>query len=424
MSLPPAIATRTWTSGNRLRERLGAKLVITANPLKSLSYEEGCCRFASLNPLKSLSAMVRVLNVVHTLGLLCVAAAATSRQADSVDLQDIYIAGQNDTAGLSYTCFRIPSLVRTKTGAIIAFAEGRRGSCSDQGDVKIVSRRSTDNGISWSPIEQVRSENGHTIGNPAPITDLNTGTLWLLYARDDNEVFVASSDTDGASWSPSTNLTATLKPNPDPKSWVATGPPGGVQLPSGRLVTAAYFNRPDGGTRAYAVYSDDHGRTWQHGAAVGINTTPGTSVYGGGESQVVPFGGGEGLAMLIRARTTFSEDVSHNHALAFSTDGGATFSNSSRMSGIKTVYCEGSMAAADNGDLLMSSPDSSNGVRINITLWAAPKETPTDFKYLFTLYSGSSAYSSMLSLQNGGDYINLFERDGSQRISLARFRYP
>merc|ERR1711907_861334 len=107
--------------------------------------------------------------------------------------------------------------------------------------------------------------------------------------------------------------------------------------------------------------------------------------------------------MLIRARTSISgstedegavNDVSHNHALSFSEDGGATWSNSTRVSGIDTVYCEGSLAAADNGDLLMSSPDSRNGVRINVTVWAAKKATPTDFEYLLTLYPGSSAYSS------------------------------
>ena len=193
--------------------------------------------------------------------LLIVLAALPSGAA--LELQDLYLAGQVDTTGLNYTCFRIPSLVMTKTGHIIAFAEGRRGSCSDQGDVRIVSRSSTDAGKTWGPITQVKNETGHTIGNPSPIADLSTGTVFLLFARDDNELFVASSADDGVSWSASTNVTSALKPNPDPKAWVASGPPGGVQLPSGRLVTAAYYNRAsDGGTRAYAVYSDDHGKTW------------------------------------------------------------------------------------------------------------------------------------------------------------------
>ena len=167
----------------------------------------------------------------------------------ALDLIDVYTAGQKDTAGLSYTCFRIPTLLKTKTGDVIAFAEGRRGSCSDQGDVRIVSRRSKDGGETWSPIIQVLNETGHTIGNPSPIMDFETGIIWLLYARDDNQIWLSSSVDEGKTWDHGVNMTAPLKPNPDPKAWVATGPPGGVQVAgSGRLVTAAYYNRPDGGT--------------------------------------------------------------------------------------------------------------------------------------------------------------------------------
>ena len=351
-------------------------------------------------------------------------------------LHDVYNVSMSDTAGLLYSCFRIPSLLRQADGNLIAFAEGRRGGCGDHGDVRIVSRTSTDSGKTWGPVTQVLSEQGHTIGNPSPISDAVTKTVWLLYSRDNNQVFITSSKDAGVTWAAPTNMTAQLKPNPDPNAWVATGPTGGVQLASGRLVTACYYNRPDGGTRSYAVFSDDHGATWSRGADVGINSTPGQAVYMGGESQVVPFGGGQGLAMFIRARTTFSatapspqltqrvEDVAHNHALAFSLDGGTTWANSTRMSDIETVYCQGSLAAADNGDLLISSPSTGNGVRANTLVWAAHKAAPTKFSKLMTLYSSSSAYSSMLSLHAGGQYINLFERDNSARISLAQFQYP
>jgi sialidase-1 len=386
-----------------------------------------------------------LMNVVGHCALLALCAVsahtdATSTAATPSDLLDVYNSSMADSAGLTYACFRIPSLLRLPaSGHLIAFAEGRRGSCADAGDVRIVSRRSADGGRSWGRVTQVVSEAGHTIGNPSPVADAKTGQLWLLYSRDNAQVLLTGSADGGATWGATpVNLTAALKPpNPDPKSWVATGPTGGVQLPSGRLVTAAYYNRyPDGSTRSYAVFSDDGGATWQRGADVGINSTPGAAVYMGGESQVVPFGGGEGLAMFIRARTTMATaargggsvgDVAHNHALAFSTDGGATWANSTRMSGIETVYCQGSIAATDGGDLLVSSPSTGNGVRANLLVWAARKAAPANFSQLEQLYSGSAAYSSMLSLQQpgaGGEYINVFERDNSQRISLARFQYP
>ena len=336
--------------------------------------------------------------------------------------RDVYVAGQNDTAGTTYACFRIPTLLRTND-AVLAFAEGRRGGCGDQGDVRIVQRVSRDGGLTFGPIVQVLHEAGHTIGNPSPIFDSRSGEIVMLYARDDNELFVTSSRDGGATWAAPTNVTAALKPNPDPEAWVATGPPGGVQLPSGRLVTAAYYNRADQQTRAYAVFSDDGGRTWERGADVEPDSTPGRQVWGGGESQVVPFGGGEGLAMLIRARTLAKGvgDVGHNHALAFSTDGGATFSNSTRMA-IETVYCEGSLAAAGNGDLLVSSPSTNNGVRADLSLFAASKAAPTNFTKVLTLYTGASAYSSMLCGESS--CLNLFEIEGSKAIALVAFKYP
>jgi hypothetical protein len=185
--------------------------------------------------------------------------------------------------------------------------------------------------------------------------------------------------------------------------------------------------------------SDDDGKTWKRGTDVGIDATPGQQVWGGGEAQLVPFGGGDGLAMLIRARTLATEetatgelgshagDVGHNHALAFSHNGGMTWSNSTRMA-IETVYCEGSLAVAGNGDLLVSSPSTANGVRADLTVWAAKRSHPSNFTKLLTLYSSSSAYSSMLCPDHdghgGSSCLNLFERDGSTKISLARFSYP
>ena len=46
------------------------------------------------------------------------------------------------------------------------------------------------------------------------------------------------------------------------------------------------------------------------------------------------------------------------------------------------------------------------------------------FAPLTTLYEGSSAYSSMLPPASGGaDYLNLYEREGSKFLTLARFQF-
>ena len=339
-------------------------------------------------------------------------------------LNDVFNSSMNDTAGLSYFCFRIPALVRTES-ALIAFAEGRRNSCGDAGDVRLVSRTSRDDGLTWSPIVQVQSETGHTIGNPAPIFDASTGQLHLLFSRDNLQLFSTFSSDEGASWSPRRNLTAALVPALDPAhAFVATGPPGGLQLASGRLVAAMYANvvlANTSTTLSYAVYSDDGGATWVRGAPA----LPGTTMYNEGEAQIAVYG--SRLAMLMRGRGDFprnAQAVNHNHALSLSDDGGATWSNSSLLH-IQTTFCEGSIVGTAGGRLLISAPSTSNGGRANISVFASAKGggVPT-FAPLTTLYEGSSAYSSMLPPASvGADYLNLYEREGSKFLTLARFQF-
>ncbi len=78
-----------------------------------------------------------------------------------------------------YHTYRIPSLLVTATGTILAFCEGRRYSASDSGDIDIVLRRSTDNGDTWSEMQLVADAGPDVFGNPCPVQDRATGTIWL-----------------------------------------------------------------------------------------------------------------------------------------------------------------------------------------------------------------------------------------------------
>ena len=71
-------------------------------------------------------------------------------------------------------------------------------------------------------------------GNPAPVLDATTGKIILAYCRDNKQVFTIESSDEGANWGNVSNITEAVT-EPD-WHFVGTGPPGGIQLQSGRLI--------------------------------------------------------------------------------------------------------------------------------------------------------------------------------------------
>lgn len=174
-----------------------------------------------------------------------------------------------------YHSYRIPSIVRTNSGTLIAFAEGRMSSNKDYGNINLVYKRSTNNGSSWSALGEVVGVGPGTWGNPTAVVDRNTGRIWLFMSWNsgthnqsgtdgyepidswgERKVYVSWSDSDGSSWATPVDLTNSLLP---PNfTWDAMGPGVGLQTSishPGRLIIPASRRN---------IYSDDHGATWQY----------------------------------------------------------------------------------------------------------------------------------------------------------------
>ena len=92
--------------------------------------------------------------------------------------KDVFTAGTE-----AYHTFRIPAIVTTMDGTLIAFAEGRRDNSHDpgNGDIDLVFKRSTDNGATWSAL-QVLDDPGEKWGasNPTPVVDRSNGRILIL----------------------------------------------------------------------------------------------------------------------------------------------------------------------------------------------------------------------------------------------------
>ena len=80
-----------------------------------------------------------------------------------------------------YACYRIPAIIKTQEGTLMAFAEGRKTGCSDFGNVDILLRMSYDDGLHWTEMEVVAEFGELQAGNPAPVEDL----LTLVFQREE-----------------------------------------------------------------------------------------------------------------------------------------------------------------------------------------------------------------------------------------------
>ena len=113
---------------------------------------------------------------------------SSSNNNNNNSLVDVFVAGEE-----GYYCIKIPDLVVTKNGSLLAFGEARVGSCSDYTETHLVMKRSTDSGRTWSKLQVVHSEPNSVIGNAAPVVLHTSGRILLPHCRDNLKVFTMHS---------------------------------------------------------------------------------------------------------------------------------------------------------------------------------------------------------------------------------------
>ena len=116
-----------------------------------------------------------------------------------------------------YYCIKIPSLLTTASGSLLAFGEGRMLSCSDFTWTDLIYKRSTDGGKTWGPLSilYTNSSRGqhNVIGNAAPVVLRDTGRILLPFCRNNREVMLTSSEDDGVTWSAPVNVSGVVDPS-------------------------------------------------------------------------------------------------------------------------------------------------------------------------------------------------------------------
>lgn len=212
---------------------------------------------------------------------------------------------QNDQLGCA--CFRIPSVVRTQNGTLLAFAEGRVESCSDSTRIIVgAMSRSVDSGQTWETPRIVfrhdQQGNTYAVQNISPVVDTLRGSGHIIVVYNGIEhsewdlargigisrAYCVISEDDGLTWSVPVDITpqihrpynpayartypqAALPQNAD-HDWRIQRPTLGhaIQLQRGhwrgRIVHVGVFTAGERSvfqSQNYIFYSDDLGKSWQ-----------------------------------------------------------------------------------------------------------------------------------------------------------------
>ncbi len=339
-----------------------------------------------------------------------------------------------------YAQIRIPSVVVTKQGIVLAFAEGRERP-TDQAENDIILKRSSDGGKTWGPLQVVHEDGKNSLNNPTAVVEQERGRVFLMYQRipahmkehgknietghEGTNIYrnlLVWSDDDGATWTKPLDVTRTTKRATNATT-IASGPGIGIQLTrgphKGRLIIP--FNEgPYYQWNNFAVFSDDNGAKWNVGENV-----PGAFLKDAklgqrsqlNEVQMVELSDG---SVRLNSRQFAGAKV---RKTSVSKDGGVTWSQVEDVPALRDPSCNASVLRYSFGDgasglgrILYSGPDAMSRSNGSIHL---SRDDGATWPVKRVLWPGSFAYSVLTKLPDG-EVGCLFETDNYARIVFAR----
>jgi len=336
--------------------------------------------------------------------------------------------------------YRIPALVTTKNGTLLAFAE-RRVGMSDHAQNDIVLRRSKNNGKTWDDIIVIAEAGKNCLNDPCPVV-LENGRIILIYqyypyavhtfsqgyiqiadagydGPRNTKTFILESADDGLTWSDPREITKSVRAS----SILSVGCPGiGIQLTrgeyKGRIIIPQYEFSPTEkepwAFRNSVAYSDDNGNTWKVSNQIPHNGHTGF----GNESQAVELKDGS-ILFIARNGEGFHRKTSESN------DGGLTWKNMDLDFGLPGTDCQGTVLRyswpEDGESLIIQASPANKYKRTDGTVRISDDEGKT-WKYSRNLFPVAYRYSCLTKLRDGRVGI-LYETtsDGKSVISFCSF---
>ena len=351
--------------------------------------------------------------------------------SDSTTVSIPFYSGLN-----GYHAFRIPTVIKTKK-VLIAFAEGRKNSTSDFGDIDVVYRRSHDDGKSWEPLSILYDLDTMAVQNPVPVYVKKTNKIVFLFNTtslsehdvlnkdygldEERKAFLTSSTDDGKSWKTPRDITRDVKR--ENWRWHATGPVHGIELDhgahKGRLVVPVAISI-EKGNKSYCmalIYSDDAGEHWKIGA-VDENLS---DIVLSNETTIAELADGR---IYVNTRDQNGGSKEKNRGEVYSLDGGLTFSGPIIESDkFPSPIVQSALLSWDSkkgAKLLFSTPSTPNK-RENLVIMASNDASKT-WHMLFKVHNGFSAYSDLVRLDKKTLGV-IYETDDYKKIRFRRIPF-
>ena len=326
-----------------------------------------------------------------------------------------------------YGLFRIPGVIVTAKGTLLAYCEARRGG-SDWSEMDVLLRRSADGGRTWeaarricqvdgpkpkNPVRLNANTNEVTYNNPIAIADRD-GTVHFLFCLEYMRCFYQRSDDDGVTWSKPVEITGAFEAFRPKFDWrtLATGPGHGIQLRNGRLLAPVWISLGGGGNNHSpginaVIYSDDHGKTWQAGE---LAITDKTVTAGSSETTLIQLADGR---VMLGARAGAKDK---KRVFAVSDDGTTKWARPWTAHEIGEPGCMAGFVRystktdSDRNRILFSltaPPDifadglrRQSNERNNLTVWMSCDEGKT-WPVSKSIHADRAAYSDLAVLANG-----------------------
>ncbi len=240
-----------------------------------------------------------------------------------------------ESAHSEYAICRIPGLIRTAKGTLIAYYECRRESRSDWAEIDLKWIRSCDRGTSWEPMGLLRGE-GNTLNNPVMIS--HGERIHFLFCKNYKDIYHAVSEDDGRHFSEPRRLEGIAEGVQRFYNVVAVGPGHGI-VHGNRLLVPVWFAYNEQDPHAHhpsfvsTLYSEDGGEHWQVGEILPtVEAIPDPN-----ESALAVTADGQ-ILMSIR-----NESTARMRALAFSSTGKDGWSQPKLWEQLPDPVCQGSM---------------------------------------------------------------------------------